>query len=615
MSKRPNTDENSGDDDECIGPMPSEAAKPKKKKVLEYEKVYLDNLPNAESYEKSYMHRDTITHVAVTKTDFIITASCDGHLKFWKKQESGGIEFVKHFRSHLGNIVDMAVSSNGEHCCTVSDDKTMKIFDIVNFDMINMIKLGYVPLCCGWLFAPGDACTAIAVSEKDSSKIHVYDSIGAHEPLQTLDKLHFKPVTLIKYNPVYEVAVSADQGGMVEYWTGPKTDYKFPKTVAWEYKTDTDLYEFAKNNTVPISLAFSPNGKLLATLAKDRKVRIFKFLTGKLTKILDESLSQFTHLQQMKQQLPNMEFGRRMAVERDLEKAEAFSLVNIIFDPSGNFVIYATMLGIKVINLTTNRCVRFIGKPENVRFLYLALCEGSSKKSSAAVTMEMEASDNPNLTNTPSDPTIFCTAFKKNRFYLFSRREPIDTKSADTERDVFNEKPSKEELISATQESSYSRTASSAVLHTSMGDIHVKLFHKETPKTVENFVVHSKNGYFNGHLFHRVIKGFMIQTGDPLGSGTGGESIWGGEFEDEFHPNLRHDRPYTLSMANAGPNTNGSQFFITVAPTPWLDNKHTIFGRVTKGMEIAQNISNEKTHPKTDKPYEDIKIISVTLKQ
>lgn len=104
-------------------------------------------------------------------------------------------------------------------------------------------------------------------------------------------------------------------------------------------------------------------------------------------------------------------------------------------------------------------------------------------------------------------------------------------------------------------------------MHTTMGDIHIKLFGKECPKTVENFCVHSKNGYYNGHIFHRCIKGFMVQTGDPTGTGTGGKSIWGHDFEDEFVSMLKHDRPYTLSMANAGPNTNGSQFFITVLPT------------------------------------------------
>lgn len=167
-----------------------------------------------------------------------------------------------------------------------------------------------------------------------------------------------------------------------------------------------------------------------------------------------------------------------------------------------------------------------------------------------------------------------------------------------------------------------------------MGDIHMRLFGKECPKTVENFCVHTKNGYYNGHIFHRVIKGFMIQTGDPTGTGTGGQSIWGGEFKDEFCSTLKHDRPYTVSMANAGPNTNGSQFFITVLPTvsyvkhncwnrvidficiskqPWLDNKHTVFGRVHKGMEVVQNICNSKTNPKTDKPYDEIRIISINL--
>lgn len=114
-----------------------------------------------------------------------------------------------------------------------------------------------------------------------------------------------------------------------------------------------------------------------------------------------------------------------------------------------------------------------------------------------------------------------------------------------------------------------------ATIHTTRGDIHMKLFAAECPKTVENFCVHSKNGYYNSHIFHRVIKGFMIQTGDPTGTGTGGQSIWGGEFKDEFAPGVRHDRPYTVSMANAGPNTNGSQFFITVLPTVSLHYKYT----------------------------------------
>ncbi|KAF5881916.1 peptidylprolyl isomerase domain and WD repeat-containing protein 1 [Clarias magur] len=609
--------EDEGEDEEedaWVGPLPTEAAPTKKRKVLEYERVYLDNLPSAVMYERSYMHRDVITHLACTKTDFLITASQDGHVKFWKKKEDEGIEFVKHFRSHLGVIECISVSAEGALLCTVGDDRAMKVFDVVNFDMINMLKLGFHPGQCEWIYNPGDAISTVACSEKSCGRIHVYDGRGSNTPLHTFDKLHSTPLCQIRLNPRYRVIVSADRAGMLEYWTGLPSEFKFPRQVEWEYKTDTDLYEFAKCKTFPTSLAFSHDGKKMAATAADRKVRIFRFLTGKLTRVFDESLTMFTELQQMRQQLPDMEFGRRMAVERELEKVDAIRLTNIIFDETGHFVLYGTMLGIKVINVETNRCVRILGKQENIRVVQLSLFQGVAKTLKAAPTIEMKASDNPALQSTDPDPTIFCTAFKKNRFYMFTKREPEDTKSAESDRDVFNEKPSKEEVMAATQAEGPKRVSDSAIIHTTMGDIHLKLCPVECPKTVENFCVHSRNGYYNGHVFHRVIKGFMIQTGDPTGTGMGGESIWGGEFEDEFHFSLRHDRPYTLSMANAGPGTNGSQFFITVVPTPWLDNKHTVFGRTTKGMEVVQRISNVKVNPKTDKPYEDISIINITIK-
>jgi len=146
-----------------------------------------------------------------------------------------------------------------------------------------------------------------------------------------------------------------------------------------------------------------------------------------------------------------------------------------------------------------------------------------------------------------------------------------------------------------------------------MGDFHLQLFPESAPKACLNFIQHSKKSYYNGVIFHRIIKQFMIQTGDPLGNGTGGQSIWGKDFEDEFDPSLKHDRPYTVSMANAGPNTNGSQFFITVIPCPWLDNKHTIFARVYKGMDVIEKLSQVKTD-RFDKPIDDIKILSISIK-
>ncbi len=126
-----------------------------------------------------------------------------------------------------------------------------------------------------------------------------------------------------------------------------------------------------------------------------------------------------------------------------------------------------------------------------------------------------------------------------------------------------------------------------AVIETSQGTIVLKLYGDKAPLTVANFVNLSRRGYYNGLIFHRVIPKFMIQGGDPTGTGRGGP---GYRFEDEFHPTLRHDSPGILSMANAGPGTNGSQFFITHVPTPWLNNKHSVFGKVIEGMDVVNEI-------------------------
>ncbi|MGW1779578.1 peptidylprolyl isomerase [Streptomyces sp. NPDC002143] len=166
-----------------------------------------------------------------------------------------------------------------------------------------------------------------------------------------------------------------------------------------------------------------------------------------------------------------------------------------------------------------------------------------------------------------------------------------------------------------------------ATLKTNHGDIEIRLFPDHAPKTVRNFVelatgerewvnpetgVKSTDGLYDGTVFHRVIRGFMIQGGDPLGNGTGGP---GYQFEDEFHPDLRFDKPYLLAMANAGPATNGSQFFVTVSPTAWLTRKHTIFGEVTDpaSQKVVDAIATTQTNPRTDRPLKDVVIESVVV--
>lgn len=148
-----------------------------------------------------------------------------------------------------------------------------------------------------------------------------------------------------------------------------------------------------------------------------------------------------------------------------------------------------------------------------------------------------------------------------------------------------------------------------AKFDTTMGKFEIKLFHKRAPMTVSNFVTLAKKGFYDGLIFHRVIPGFMIQGGDPEGTGAGGP---GYSFDDEFHPELKHDKKGILSMANSGPATNGSQFFITVAPTPHLDKKHSIFGEVTKGYDVVEKIANVEKNA-SDKPKTDVKIVKLTI--
>jgi peptidylprolyl isomerase len=151
------------------------------------------------------------------------------------------------------------------------------------------------------------------------------------------------------------------------------------------------------------------------------------------------------------------------------------------------------------------------------------------------------------------------------------------------------------------------------VLETNQGNIELTLFADKTPKTVQNFVGLVKKGYYDGLIFHRVIKGFMIQGGDPTGTGSGGTSLWGKDFADEIDPDLVFDKQGVLAMANRGPDTNGSQFFITTAPTTWLNGHHTIFGQVTQGYDIVSKIEGTPTGT-GDRPVQDQKIIKAYVK-
>ncbi|KAL8957274.1 MAG: hypothetical protein Q9193_005409, partial [Seirophora villosa] len=558
-------EESSSEDD--IGPALPSGAPKKKRRKLPYEKLYVNALPSSPRYSKSLMHKDQLAFVTMTPyTDFLITSSIDGVVKFWKK-DSSGIEAVKEFKAHGGEIRSVSVSQEGRSFATAGADNTIKIFDVVNFDLIAIIQLETAPRSICYVHRRGASIPLLAVSEESGPSIKIYDGRGERqEPVHVLPNLHRGPVTAMAYNSEFDCVLSADENGMMEYWR-PSGSYEKPDNV-WEYKSSTDLFEFKKAKSPPTFIVISPSFTQFATFSfPDRRVRVFDFASGKLYRSYDESIATITDMQQAGtalQKLEDVEFGRRLAAEREIENPALQNKINVIFDESSNFIMYGSLLGVKVINTLTNRVVKVFGKDEPFRSLNLALYQGQPQKK-GVVTVSMAASANPLLQEAEErDPMLVTTGSGKIRFYIFTNEEEISRST----RDVQNEKP--KHLNAHPQlEAKAAETGSAAVIHTTYGDIHIRLFPEAAPKAVENFVTHAKNGYYNNTIFHRIIRKFMIQGGDPLGDGTGGESIWGREFEDEFST-LKHDKPYTVSMANAGPNTNASQFFITTEKTPWL---------------------------------------------
>ncbi|KAI0845291.1 hypothetical protein F5Y00DRAFT_246561 [Daldinia vernicosa] len=613
-NKRSHSDfaENNGDDsssDDDMGPqLPSTASAPKKKRrVLPHEKLYIEALPKSARYSKSLMHKEQLAFVNITRSDFLITTSVDGVVKFWKKVEQG-IEFIKEFKAHQGEVRSVSVSHDGRSFATAGIDKTVKIFDVITFDLLAMLPLDYVPRCVCWVHKLGASLPLLAVSDDSKPLIYIYDGRGENQtPIHTIKGLHRSPVSIMAFNDAFDCVVSADDNGMLEYWS-PSANYEKPENV-FQYKSSTNLFDFKKAKSTPVSLTISPSGHQFVTFSlPDRKIRVFEFASAKLYRTYDESLQVIEEMQRAgtsMQKLDDVDFGRRLAAEREIETPLLRNKVNVIFDESGHFILYGSILGVKVLNTYTNQVVKVYGKDEHIRPINLAIYQGQPQKK-GVTTVEMAASSNPLLQESEArDPILFTTAVGKVRFYMFTNDEEISR----SERDVQNEKPTIINPKQATQKKA-GETGTAAILHTTYGDIHIRLFPDAAPKAVENFVTHSKRGYYNNTIFHRVIRKFMIQGGDPLGDGTGGESIWGKEFEDEFST-LKHDKPYTVSMANAGPNTNGSQFFITTEKTPWLDNKHTIFGRAVQGLDVIHKIENVRTYK--EKPEEDIKILNIDI--
>lgn len=544
------------------------------------------DLPSAARYEKSYMHRDILVHVFVAGK-IVVTISNDGVVKFWDKpvKISGELTLLRQYKAHQGSITATAVSYDNAWLATAGQDNYLKFFDIQNVDLVQFKKMETEVTGLEWAFTR---------EERPKLLVQHSDTVQVHDINGEVDKV-------------------MDLKGLLKYHHVSDTIFAItPDSIQFHQRDKVTALKFKESISIPLSACWHPREQCqLAVVCSDRQIRIFDSETGKLLKRFDESLNYYTDSFQRAHFYPSFiqrkceqaEFDRKMAFEQGGDT----STWNCTWDETGEHFIFPSCIGIKIVHFQTNKLVHLIGHVDPLRYTHVALLAPV-----ISTSLDLAASENPQAKKAVSDPLLIALAAKKTRFFILSRREPMML-----ERDIQNDLPDQQASIKPSRkhkECSLDPTKlHKAILRTTKGDITIRLYPQYAPLACENFVQLARRKYYDNVIFHRIIKAFMIQTGDPTGLGSGGESCWGEPFADEFSGELKHDKPLTVSMANSGPKTNGSQFFITTVKCPWLDNKHTIFGRVIDGADTVYLIEHVEVG-KYDKPVGDApKILQIDL--
>ena len=551
-------------------------------KENQIQNALLSHLPSSEMYFRSYMHVDQVLFCACSEQyNFFMTMSVVGTLQFWHKTETD-IEFVRKINTRDGPFNSYSVSHDGKYIATGSKNGRICIFDIISFDLITRYDYSVPsPVTVCFLHDRDVPIYELAFTFEDKNEINVinaFENVKKDENPEIIRKLniHYSGITCMGLIDSLSCVISCDKEGLINFW---KCDGKEPK-FNYKMKLDTDLFIFAGKLTI-VSIAISKNGKYFAACASDWNIYVFDIQNGKLIRVILENIDMDVENYGIEAD----DFNARVAADKQYKNN--YTYFNAQFDESGKIIVVPSIFGIKFIDIKSGVLLRIIGRVEkHERYNSLAMLQSTEP------------------------PMLIATAFDRQRFYLYTNKSPESPK-----RDVYNEKASKEKLQQTVQQRKINpvKMSTIATLHTTMGSIKFEMFINECPLTVENFVTHARRGYYDNIRIHRVVRDFCIQTGDPTGTGIGGESIWGGTFEDEIPPNGHlFDKEGMIGMANSGKNTNGSQFFITTVPTPHLNGKHTCWGRVIEGMENIHMMELVDVDP-YHHPKQEIKLINISF--
>lgn len=538
----------------------------------------LSTVPSGEMYFRSYMHRDNLQFVAASQLyKFFITMSVDGIIKFWHADKTE-IEFVKQIQPYEGPFNSFSISKDQENIAIGTKNGKIIICRIQSFEMLTKIDLGEktdVNLC--YIQDPNALNQYLAVNLGTEKSIKIINPLKESKEEQLIREfsLNNNFITSMSFSFATGIGLSVDKSGMIVFWDIYGKCPNFGYTLF--QSNFLELMSIKGTGSKVVSSCFSDDGNSFVVCCSDWLVREFDIRTGKIIRRFSDELdgSKMYGLDQDT-------YNTRISLE--IQKRENNSYFNAMY--ISNILVVPSAFGIKFYDSTTGTLMRIIGRIElqerynSVAFLYSDV------------------------------PMLISTAFDKQRFYLFTNENGQSGK-----RDAYNEKVT-EEIIKTTAKAP--RTVSAVLpkianIHTMMGDIKIEMFPDECPLTVENFVTHSKRGYYDNTRIFRVERDFCIQMGDPTGTGIGGESIWGGFFEDEALDNGHtFDQGYMVGMANEGKNTNGSQFFITNNPAPSLNGKHTCWARVIGGKDIIQKIMTVELD-KHRHPVEPILLVNVTF--
>ncbi|EAY20958.1 peptidyl-prolyl cis-trans isomerase, cyclophilin-type family protein [Trichomonas vaginalis G3] len=538
-------------------------------------------LPSGEMYYRSYMHRENLQFVASSQTyQFFITMSVDGFIKFWHADKTE-IEFVKQIQPHEGQFCSFSVSEDDEFIAIGTNSGKIIICRIQSFEMLTKVDFGVrteVNLC--YIKDKSALNQYLAVSLGNEKSIKIVDPFKEDLETQIIREftLNSSPITSMCFSFEKEIGLSVDKKGMITFWDiyGKCPDFGYTLFQS----NFMELMSIKGNGNKVVSSAFSNNGRYFIVCCSDWTIREFDIETGKIVRRFSDELDGSKTYG-----LDTDMYNSRVNLEKQCRENNSY--FSAMFDRTDSILIIPSAFGIKFYDSQTGTLLRIIGRVEmQERFNSLAFLKSDV-------------------------PMLLASAFNKQRFYLFTNENGKSGK-----RDAFNEKVTEEVVKAVTKvprvlASSLPRVAT---LHTMMGDIKFEMFPEECPLTVENFVTHSKRGYYDNTRIFRVERDFCIQMGDPTGSGIGGESIWGGYFDDENLDNVINNfsEAWMVGMANEGKNTNGSQFFITTNPAPSLNGKHTCWGRLVSGKETIQKIMTVEID-KYKHPLDPILIVNITF--